>query len=313
MKITLHKPNHHPARTLLIFNPTSGAPGESPAQLMAILSEMQAIHLTPEVHLIQPGYDLLPVIEEALEQGIRLFVVSGGDGTIDSVAGALAGTHAVLGIIPTGTQNNVALSLGIPNDIPGAVALLRSGHQVKVDMGIAECAGVRRMFLEVCSVGLLSALFPAADDIQHGNLARIGDLLSTLVAAPVADIRLRLDRKEEVLTQGHVVLVTNMPFLGPHFRVADEDSYRNGLLEIIVFANLSKLDLIGAVVGTAGTIPEDPRIRRYQVHRVEIDSTPPMPVLVDGVMCGEGPLKITLQRETLAVMAGKEIAREDSD
>jgi diacylglycerol kinase family enzyme len=307
MKINFHRPKNHLTRAKLIFNPISGTPEESPGQLMTILTEMQALELAPEVHLIQPGKELQPVIEEALQREIRLFVVSGGDGTVDSVASMLAGTQAVLGIIPTGTQNNVALSLEIPTDIPAAVALLRKGHLARVDMGMAECAGVRRPFLEVCSVGLLSALFPAADDIQHGNLARIGDLLATLVNAPIANMHLVLDRKEEIHTQGHVVLVTNMPFLGPHYRVAGQDSYQNGLLEILIFANLTKLDLIGAVVGTAGSIPEDPRIHRYRVRQVEIETTPPMPVLVDGVMRGEGLLKINVQRGSLAVMTGRKL------
>ncbi len=303
--LDFNRPKDRPIKAKLIFNPTSGAPGESPAQLMALLTEMQALDLMPEVHLIQPGHDLLPVIEEALHRGIRLFVVSGGDGTIDSVASALAGTHAVLGIIPTGTQNNVALSLGIPTDIPGAVSLLRHGHPIKVDMGIAECAGVKRMFLEVCSVGLLSALFPAADDIQHGNLARIGDLLSTLVSFPAAEIRMVLDHKQTINTQGHVVLVSNMPYLGPHYQVAPANSYLNGLLEVLVFANQTKLELLSNVVQmAAGTGPDDPRIQRYHIHHIAIETTPAMPVLVDGVMYGEGPVEIGIRRRALAVMAG---------
>ncbi len=295
-----------PLRAKLIFNPVSGAPGDSPAQLLNILTEMQALNLVPEVHLIEPGSDLLPVVQDALRRGFRMFVVSGGDGTIDTVAQGLAGTRAALGIIPTGTQNNVALSLGIPTDIPGAVALLRTGQPVKVDMGVAVCGGVRRPFLEVCTVGLLSALFSAADDIQHGNLARIGDLLSTLVAFPEAEMHLVLDRNQEIHTQGHVVLVANMPYLGPHYPVAAPGSYLNGLLEVLVFANLTKLELLAKAVQIAGGGPEtadDPRVQRYQVHQLEIGTNPPMPILVDGFPFGEGPLEITAKREALAVMA----------
>ncbi len=300
-------PPYPPLRAKLIFNPISGAPGESPTQLLTILTEMQALNLLPEAHLIEPGRDLLPVVQNALRRGFRMFVVSGGDGTIDTVAQALAGTRAVLGIIPTGTQNNVALSLGIPTDIPGAVALLRKGQPVRVDMGFAECGGVKRLFLEVCTVGLLSALFSAADDIQHGNLARIGDLLSTLVAFPPAEIHLVLERKQVIDTQGHVVLVSNMPYLGPHYPVAPPHSYLNGLLEVLVFANVTKLELLAKAVQFVGGAPEttdDPRVQRYQVRRLEISTKPPMPILVDGFPFGEGPLEITAKREALTVMAG---------
>src|SRR5512147_2098430 len=103
-----------PLRAKLVFNPISGAAGESPVQLLDVITEMQALNLVPEVYLIEQDCDLRPVIRDALQDGIRLFVVCGGDGTIDTVAGALSDTSATLGIIPTGTQNNVALSLGIP-------------------------------------------------------------------------------------------------------------------------------------------------------------------------------------------------------
>ena len=126
-------------RAKLIFNPGSGAAGESPVQLMDVISAMQAWKLVPEAYLVEPGCDLPAVVQSALKDGIRMFVVCGGDGTIDVMAGALAGTNATLGIIPTGTQNNVALSLGIPTDIPSAIAILRTGRRIKVDMGRIAC------------------------------------------------------------------------------------------------------------------------------------------------------------------------------
>ncbi len=291
-------------RAKLIFNPGSGAVGESPVQLMDVISAMQAWKLLPEAHLVEPGSDLAEVVREALKQGIRMFVVCGGDGTIDAVAGTLAGTRATLGIIPTGTQNNVALSLGIPTDIPAAIAILRTGRRIKVDTGLAACGEIKRPFLEICSVGLLSALFPAADDIQHGKLARVGDLLATLVASPLAEMHLILEDKQEIRAQGHAVLVSNMPYIGPHYQVGEPTAFNDGLLDVLLFADLSKLDLLGAVVQVAAGRSEGPRIQHYHVRRIEIDSHPAMPVMADGFALGEGPLKISVQRRTLTVMAG---------
>jgi diacylglycerol kinase family enzyme len=292
-------------RAKLIFNPGSGAAGESPVQLMDVIGEMQAWKLVPEAHLVEPGSDLPVVIQDALKQGIRMFVVCGGDGTIDAVSGILAGTRATLGIIPTGTRNNVALSLGIPMDIPAATAILRTGRRIKVDIGLAACGEIKQPFLEACSVGLLSALFPAADDFQHGNLARLSDFLATLVASPPAEMHLVLDGKQVVQTLCHVVLVSNMPYIGPHYQVGSAVSFNDGLLDVLLFADLSKLDLLGYAVQAAGGGPEDPRIQRYHVRRVDIDTQPAMPVMADGVALGEGPLRIHVRRHTLAVMAGK--------
>ena len=294
-------------RAKLIFNPGSGEAGESPVQLMDVISAMQAWKIVPEAYLVEPGIDLPAVIQKALQEGISMFVVCGGDGTIDVVAGALAGTNAILGIIPTGTKNNVALSLGIPADIPSAIAILRVGRRIKVDMGLVIWGEIKRSFLEVCSVGLFSALFPAADDIQHGNLTRIGDFLATLVASPPAEMHLVLDGKQEIDTLCHVVLVSNMPYIGPHFQVGTPVSMKDGLLDVLLFADLSKMDLLGYAVQVASTggASEDERIQHYHVRRVDIDTKPGMPVMLDGSMLGEGPLRISVQRHALTVMVGE--------
>lgn len=280
--------------------------GDSPAQLLSILTELQKWNYLPEVHILEPGADLEPVVRDALDSGIRNFVVSGGDGTIDTVAALLHGARATLGIIPTGTQNNVAFSLGIPSDIPSAAAIMRTGRRIKTDLGLASFGERVQPFLEVCSVGLLSALFPAADDIQHGNLARIGDLLATLVAFPPAEIHLLMDRRTEVTTQGHVVLVGNMPYAGPHYQIAPEESYNDGYLDVLLFANISKLELIGQAVQLASGILEDPRIQRYRVRNVRITTNPPMPVLADGFPIGDGAVNISVRKHVLPIMIGGE-------
>jgi diacylglycerol kinase (ATP) len=291
-------------RAKLIFNPGSGVAGESPVQLMDVISAMQAWKFVPEAYLVEPGCDLPAMVRNALQAGIRMFVVCGGDGTIDVMAGALAGTNATLGIIPTGTKNNVALSLGIPSDIPAAIAILRTGQRIKVDVGLVVCGDIKQTFLEVCSVGLLSALFPAADDIQHGNLTRVGDFLATLVASPPAEMHLKLDGDREVNTTGHVVLVSNTPYIGPHFQVGTPDSMKDGLLDVLFFADLTKMDLLNyAVQSTAARGgPEDERIQHFHVRKVDISTQPAMPVMVDGLALGEGSLRVSVKRHALAIM-----------
>src|ERR1043165_671355 len=108
---------HRPLRAKLIFNSGSGRPEESPQQLASILAAMQDQHILPEVYTVRADSNLESVVQEAIKGGIKLIVVAGGDGTIDSVMGAMVGSDATLGIIPTGTRNNVAFNLGITGDI----------------------------------------------------------------------------------------------------------------------------------------------------------------------------------------------------
>jgi diacylglycerol kinase family enzyme len=235
-----------------------------------------------------------------------MFVVCGGDGTISAVARTLAGTRATLGIIPIGTQNNTALSLNIPNDIPAAIAILRNGKRIKVDVGMATCGKVSTPFLEACSVGLASTLFPSVDDIQHGNLGQIGTFLSTLTSTPPAEINLVMDDNQEVHDRGHVVLVSNMPFIGFHYQLGSVASFKDGLLDVLFFADLSKLDLLGYILqGVGEGKPEDERIQHYHVRRVDIDTRPAMPVMADGTALGEGLVSIEIRRHALTVMVAQ--------
>jgi diacylglycerol kinase family enzyme len=290
----------------LIFNPSAGATRLSQVEIEDVIHEMQSWNFLPEAFLIEPGCDLPGVVKDALERGIRMFVVCGGDGSISAVARSLAGTSATLGIIPIGTQNNTALSLGIPSDVPSAIAILRNGRRIKVDVGLATCDNVVTPFLEVCSVGLASTLFPSVDDIQHGKLTRIGDFITTLTSAPPAEIHLFLANHQEIRDLGHVVLVSNMPYIGFHYQAGKEASYQDGLLDVMFFAELSKLELLGYVLqGVGEGKSEDPRIHHFHVRRVEIDTRPAMQVMADGNALGEGKVSIQVQRHALAVMVGQ--------
>jgi diacylglycerol kinase (ATP) len=299
------KTKKHPLRVKLIFNPTAGSSKESPLQLMDIIKEMQAWNLVCEPFLIEPGCDLDNIVQDAIDQGIHMIVVCGGDGTVESVARALIDKPATLGIIPGGTANNVALSLNIPQDIPAAIALLREGHRSRIDIGIAKVGDVSTPIVEVCSIGLFSSLYSSADDIQHGDLGKVGAFVSTLVATLPSEIRFTPDNKREVRKSGHIVLISNMPFIGPNIQVGASNSYTDGLLDVLFFTDLTKSEIIGVLLKGIGLdTPDDPRIKRYKVRKITIDTDPPMPIIVDNMNIGEGRISIEVKRRALRVMTG---------
>ncbi len=297
--------NGEQRRLKLIFNPISGDNNESAGQLMKVIQEMQARDFVPEPYLIEPDCDLDAVIHRAMDEGVRLFVACGGDGTIGAVARSMMGTDSVLGIIPMGTQNNIALSLNIPTDISEAVELLRTGEQLKADAGQITCGGTTTGFIEVCTVGLLSTLFPSADDIQHVDLTRIGDFFNSLTSTPPSNIRIVLDGEPAIEQMGHVVLVSNSPYVGRNYRVGYDDSFSDGSLDVSFFPDVSKLDLLGYMIKEPGTdILEDPRIQRFRARRIEIETTPVMAVMADGVSLGEGALRIEVMPGAVNMIVG---------
>ncbi len=298
---------HRPLRAKLIFNPGSGQTGESPQQLFAILAEMQNQQILPEVYTTRPDSQLEKVVDDAIKSGIKLIVVAGGDGTIDSVVGAMVGSDATLGIIPTGTRNNVAFNLGITGDIASSVALLRKGRRLKIDVGRVHSGHTRRWFLEAAAMGLLSDLYPMADNIQHGALGQIGELLSTLVSATPSSLRINLDGHQHLETTAHMLLIANMSFIGPHFQISPDVSFKDGHLDVFTFSDMSKLNMLSYAVLSRGGLVQDAGIKHYRAKHVTIDSSPQMPVLADGNLLGQGSLSVHVHPRALMVMAGAEL------
>jgi len=303
---------HRPLRAKLIFNAGSGRPEESPQQLTSILSAMQNQQILPEVYTVRPDSDLDGVVHNALKAGIKLIVVAGGDGTIDSIVGAMVGTDAVLGIIPTGTRNNVAFNLGITGDIPNSVALLRHGKRLKIDVGQVHRGHDRYWFLEGVAVGLISDLYPMADNIQHGDLAEIGGLLSTLVSALPSKLRIKLDKNKHLDLTTHMLLIANMSFVGPHFQISPNVSFKDSRLDVFTFSDMSKINMISYAVLSRGALLEDADNQHYRAKHLKIISDPPMSVLADGVLLGQGAFSVQIHPRALTVMAGTELTGQSA-
>ncbi len=289
----------------LIFNPAAGNPTESAVQLVELLRQLQTQQIEVQVLLVQPEHRLHLLARSAARAGAKMVIVSGGDGTIENVALGLVGSQTTLGIIPTGTRNNLALSLGIPtNNIADAVALLRKGRRLKIDVGQVRHRRASRCFLEAGVIGLASALYPSADDIQHGDLGKIAEFISTLVSAAPSEIRLRVDHQRiEIVTHAHLVIVANMPFMGANFQIAPDVSFDDRYLDVLVYSDLSKRDLIGQAIQSSTTLP-DARIQRFRAKTIAITTNPAMPVMADGVFLGEGSVTVMLHPHRLRVMAG---------
>jgi diacylglycerol kinase family enzyme len=295
---------HRPLRAKLIFNAISGRSEESPNQLAEILNEMQNQYILPEVYMVRPDSQVEAVVHSAIKGGINLIVVAGGDGTIDSVMGAMIGSSATLGIIPTGTRNNLAFNLGVPSTIAGAVALLREGRRLKIDVGKMQHGRSSRWFLEDATLGLLSDIYPFADSVQHGDLTQIGNLLSSVVSSTPSRLRMILDGRKRIDMSAYMVLIANMPYIGPRFQISPDVSWNDNRLDVFVFSDMSKLDLISYAVQSTGGAVADARIKHYRVKQLKIHSHPPMPVLADGMPLDQGSVTASVHPRALVILGG---------
>lgn len=289
----------------LIFNPTAGNTDASPLQLVEIITELHKRHMAPEVFIFDGSQDLKAIVKRALQDGTDLIVTSGGDGTIDSVAAELAGTELTLGILPSGTSNNLALNLRIPRNIGEAVDLLRSGVRAKIDMGVARTAKEKSHFLELVTLGLITDIYSPGDDFRRGDVLKAGEVISTFASSSPSLFTLRMDHKEEVSLAAYSLVVTNMPYIGRNFRLDRSVSFRDRRLDVFVFTELNKLGLVNyAIRYLQGEIGDDETVKHFRVKQVKISAKPEMAINIDGRPLAGDVVTIKVKPEALHVMAG---------
>lgn len=138
-------------RVLVILNQAAGTLAASPTddEPARIREGFVAAGVDVDVRSVE-GPDLERVARGAAAEGFDVVVAGGGDGTLNTIANALAGGSVAFGVLPLGTHNHFAKELGVPLELDAAVAALARGAVDELD--IAEVNG--RVFLNFSSLGL---------------------------------------------------------------------------------------------------------------------------------------------------------------
>ena len=118
-------------RMLAVINRHSRSGGQAAGIAIARLNAA-GVDLT--VTSPQSPTEVTPWIEAHADEG-EAVIIAGGDGSLNAVAPALLKTGLPLGILPTGTANDLARTLGIPTDIERASDVIAAGHRHAIDIG----------------------------------------------------------------------------------------------------------------------------------------------------------------------------------
>lgn len=169
-----------------------------------------------------PGGELQSRLEKRLS-GDRpdTVIVGGGDGTVSGMAAALCGTDIAMGILPLGTMNLFARSVGMPLDLDEALAGLAGATTRKVDLG--EVNG--RIFTHHVSMGLQPRMVAMREKADYGSragkiFATFRALLTILIRPPRLQVRVTLEDDAFDIETPALVVSNNM--FGPdHLPYAD--------------------------------------------------------------------------------------------
>ena len=296
-----------PTRVKLIANPGAGVVTEKAARIEQVMRYLSDFSLKVDIALAHPKRKAIAIARKAARDGYDVVIAMGGDGTIGAVIGGLVGAKKVkLGIIPAGTSNDFARSLGIPADLKEACALIADGRSRKIDLGQVSTKKWKKFyFFMVTAIGLTATVYPMVSEVPEGKLSGIKKAVSTFLKfESKPKIFLTLDDDSKVKVESMLVTVANTPFIGARNLVAPDASLDDGLLDVAVYPDFSKVELLSYFARTAheGTYPEG-TIQRYQARKVKVKSSPKLDVAAEGILLGKGTAKIKVLPHALRVIA----------
>ena len=246
--------------------------------------------------------DRLPqVVKEAMLREGSLVIVGGGDGTISSIVDFFAYQDVVLGILPLGTGNSFARTLGIPLTIEGAADVIAGGKVADIDLGRIN----DDYFANIASLGFSAKVAQATSPSLKrvlGPLAYLSASIREFFRHRSFSCTFQVDGQEYRL-KTHQVIIANGSFMGKTFltpTISPDDR------SLIVFSMdmLNRWQMLG--LWTAfflGKYTAFAEAKYFQIQEARIEADPPQSINVDGETTpAQTPVSVSLAPEALRVM-----------
>jgi len=291
-------------KTCIIANPNAGT-----ADLMAQLKDR--LEQMPETSLAftEKEGDGRELARRAVAEGAETIVAAGGDGTLNEVLNGMAeGFGRVrLGLLPLGTGNDFARSIGVPAEPDAALALLADGRTRRLDVGRATFGGRCRYFLNMAVGGFSPLVSEKADEAKDrwGPLAYLRGAIGALPELSGFKADLLLNDAERLEIETYNLVISNGRFVASGIPVAPQSLLDDGLLDVMI-APISTIPQLAMLVPQVllGRHLESDLLLFRKVTRLEVRSDPPMTFNVDGEIVGDEPALFEVMPLALEMVVG---------
>jgi YegS/Rv2252/BmrU family lipid kinase len=291
-------------RLVLVTNPEA-AGGKALRLIPVVRKELDSLALDYE---IVEARDIAHAANSAAQAAAadKTVVAMGGDGLVGALAAAVRG-KGPLGVLPAGRGNDFARELSIPTDVAGACRVLAEGVARPLDLGEAN----GKPFICIASTGYDSEANRIANEARlvRGNLVYAYAAVRALVSWRPARFSVHLDGEDRSF-EGYTVVAANTRFYGGGMRVAPNAKPGDGLLEVVLIENTSKLRFLSNLpkVFSAKHV-ELEGVRSFRARQVEISADRPFDVYADGDRLTTLPATIRVLPHALHVIAPSKLVR----
>jgi len=294
------------SRCALLVNPASGK-GKQTHLVQAVRDRLATDGAYVRVLHGADGAESADLAKSVVDEGYDVLAVMGGDGMVHLALAPLTYSTTRLGVIATGTGNDVARYLGLPRARPlDAADVVVRGHTRVIDVARAGPTP----YVTVLASGFDSMVTERANRLRwpkgqmRYNLATIAELR---VLAPLP-YTLELDGVQRQL-EAMLVAVGNGPSYGGGLRICEGAEIDDGLLDVVIIKPISKVELLRVYPRLfKGTHVSHPCYEHHRVRIVNI-SAPGIVAYADGERLGPLPLSVEALPSALTVCVSEEVSR----
>lgn len=270
----------------------------------AIRSFTESMNFAYEIFITGCPKDGVEKGKVAIRNNCDIVVAVGGDGTVSEVVSAIKDSNVALGVLPVGTGNDFARSLGIPLDVEKALSCLFSGQRKTIDLGMVNDA----YFINVASVGFDAQVVMEAQNIKGsigGPPAYILAIFKALMNYRPFNIEIELDegieRREAVL-----VAVANGAFYGGGMNIAPLADMNDGLLDVCLVNSLPRSKILRLFpLLFSGKHLLRPEVEYFKVKRMVVRCREGY-INSDGEILGKCPASFQIMPNAVKVMVPRE-------
>ena len=285
-------------RCALLVNPTAGKARHA-ATVGAVHARLSAGELDVTRMQGADGAEAADLARKAVAEEYDVLAVMGGDGMVHLAVQALAGSRTALGVVPTGTGNDVARYLGLPRGKPVDAAEVICRQVIRpMDLGKAGST----YYATVLATGFDSLVNERANAMtwprgqMRYNLATLAELK---VFRPLPYM-LELDGERRRL-DAMLVAVGNGPSYGGGLRMCEGALLDDGQLDVVIINPISKAELLKVYPRLfRGTHVSHPAYERHRVRQVTV-AAPGIVAYADGERLGPLPLNVECAPAALSV------------
>jgi diacylglycerol kinase (ATP) len=294
-----------PAPVVVVVNPSAGR-GKAGRLIGTVGRRLHEAGIDHEVRISSSAEDLERRAREAAEEGTKVVAALGGDGSVGLAANGLLGTGAALAILPSGTADDFASSIGI-RKLDAAVRAIADANIVPIDVVRVTAGATTRHYVALAGCGFDSEVNEAANAMRiklGGTGTYVAALVKTLSRFTPAAFRIELD--DEVVEGPHMlVVVGNSISYGGGMKVTPDASIVDGVLDVCLLRAMSKTAFVRAFPRVfRGTHVSHPAVRMARARRVKIEADRRVMVYADGERVGPAPAVFEVLPGALPVIVG---------